>query len=62
MGGREILAQLHAIDPQVKALLSGRDAEAQMMDDFRQYGFCGVLTKPYTVAELYDALQRVLHG
>jgi CheY-like chemotaxis protein len=61
-GGREILAQLHAIDPQVKALLSRRDAEAQMMDDFRQYGFCGVLTKPYTVAELYDALQRVLHG
>jgi CheY-like chemotaxis protein len=60
--GREILAQLHAIDPQVKALLSRRDARAQIMDDFRQYGCCGVLTKPYTVAELYDALQRVVHG
>lgn len=62
MGGREILAQLRAIDPQVKALLSRRDPEAQMIDDCRQYGFCGVLTKPYTVAELYEVLQRVLHG
>jgi CheY-like chemotaxis protein len=62
MGGREILAQLRAIDPQVKALLSKRDSKTQMMDDCRHDGFDGVLTKPYTVAELYDALQRIVHG
>lgn len=62
MGSRELLAQLRTIDPQVKALLSRRASKTQMMDDCRHDGFDGVLTKPYTVAELYDALQRVLHG
>jgi CheY-like chemotaxis protein len=60
MGGRDILEQLRTLDPQVTALLSSGYADAPIMADFAQYGFCGVIPKPYTLETLVDVLHRVL--
>jgi hypothetical protein len=30
------------------------------MANFREYGFAGILTKPYTAKEMSDVLQEVL--
>jgi len=60
MGGKETMASLWALDPQVKAVISSGYAQDPIMADFMQYGFSAVVAKPYTVSGLQHALQRVL--
>jgi CheY-like chemotaxis protein len=62
VGGKEAMARLQVIDPQVKALISSGYANDPIMANFAQYGFSGVVTKPYTVERLKRALQRVLQS
>lgn len=60
VGGQETLTRLRAIDPQVKALVSSGYANDPVMANYAQYGFDGVVTKPYTIQQLHKALRRVL--
>ena len=60
MGGLETLNRLRAIDPQVKALISSGYANNPVMADWAYYGFSGVVAKPYTMAQLQEALHNVL--
>ena len=62
LGGKETMARLRAADPQVKALISSGYAHDPILANFAQYGFCGVVTKPYTVEQLHHTLQGVIHG
>jgi CheY-like chemotaxis protein len=60
MGGKEAMAYLRAIDPHVKALISSGYANDPVMANFAEYGFSGVVTKPYTLQRLQDVLLSVL--
>jgi DNA-binding NarL/FixJ family response regulator len=60
MGGVDTLHHLRALDPQVKALLSSGYADDPVMASYAQYGFAGVVPKPYAVAQVHDALHRLL--
>jgi len=60
MGGLETLARLRAIDPQVTALISSGYANNPVIADWAYYGFSGVVAKPYTIAQLQEALHNVL--
>jgi CheY-like chemotaxis protein len=60
MGGVDTLHQLRALDPQVKAFLSSGYADDAVMATYAQYGFAGVIPKPYAVAQVHDALHRLL--
>jgi PAS domain S-box-containing protein len=60
MGGRETIAHLRLLNPQVVALLSSGYTNDPMLANYAQYGFRGVVAKPYTVKELQETLQRVL--
>ena len=60
MGGLEALARLRAIDPQVTALISSGYANNPVVADWAYYGFSGVVAKPYTIAQLQEALHNVL--
>ena len=62
MGGLEALARLRAIDPQVTALISSGYANNPIVADWAYYGFSGVVAKPYTIAQLQEALHNVLSG
>jgi CheY-like chemotaxis protein len=62
MGGLETLHHLRALDPQVKALISSGYANNPVMADWAYYGFSGVAAKPYTIAQLQEALHNVLSG
>jgi two-component system cell cycle sensor histidine kinase/response regulator CckA len=62
MGGVETMLQLQQLDPQVKAIVCSGYANDPVMAAYAQYGFSGVLTKPFTVQELHDVIQRVVHG
>ena len=60
MGGKETIKKLLAIDPNVKALVSSAYSTDPAMSNFRKYGFCGVITKPYNIEELSKILYQKL--
>jgi len=62
MGGKEALAKLLEIDPQVKAIVSSGYSDDLVMADFQKYGFSGVIAKPYKISELGKVLNKALTG
>ncbi len=60
MGGKAAIEKLLRIDPQVKAIVSSGYSDDPIMANFTEYGFSGVIAKPYRVVELSKVLHRVL--
>lgn len=58
MGGLEAIRRLIEIDPEVRAIVSSGYSSDPVMANFREYGFKGVIAKPYKVGEL----GKVIHG
>lgn len=52
MGGREAMQELLKIDPNVKAVVSSGYSNNPVMSNYRDYGFKGVLQKPYLLKDL----------
>jgi DNA-binding NarL/FixJ family response regulator len=55
----DTITRLRAIDPQVKALISSGYANGPVMAHWAEYGFRGVIPKPYTLERLQEALARL---
>jgi len=62
MGGEEAVKKLLAIDPDAKAIVSSGYSTGPIMSDFKAYGFSGVITKPYRIADMGATLQLVING
>jgi PAS domain S-box-containing protein len=60
MGGKETMARLLEIDPQIKAIVSSGYSEDALMADCKKYGFSGVIAKPYRISELGEILNQVI--
>ncbi|MCX5876439.1 MAG: ATP-binding protein [Deltaproteobacteria bacterium] len=60
MGGKETIAHLRQINPQIKAVVSSGYANDPIMANFSKYGFCGVAPKPFGLQELSELLQMIL--
>ena len=58
MGGREAIARLREIDPNVKAIVSSGYSSDPVLANYRAHGFCGVVAKPYR----FDDFGRVLRA
>jgi len=61
LGGREVITALHEMDPDVLALVSSGDANDPAVVKFRDFGFTGVLMKPYTKAILDATIKSVIN-
>lgn len=59
MGGKEAIQKLKKLDPNVKALVSSGYSNDPIMSNFRDYGFQGVVKKPYRIQDMSDALRSV---
>lgn len=59
-GGIETMKQLLEIDPDVRAIISSGYSEDPVLSNFREYGFKGVLQKPYEMKDLSAILHEVL--
>jgi len=62
MGGKETVIKLIEIDPNVKAIISSGYSSDPVMSNFREYGFAGIVMKPYQISELSEQLRNVLQG
>jgi nitrogen-specific signal transduction histidine kinase/ActR/RegA family two-component response regulator len=61
MGGTEVMEELTAIDPDVKAIISSGYLHDPVIMNFEDYGFAGILTKPYDPKELDEKLQNIIN-
>ncbi len=61
MGGSEVIKQLLRIDPKAKAIVMSGYSNNPVMSKFRQYGFKGVLLKPFKVEELAALLRNIMN-
>lgn len=62
VGGKEAITALLRIDSEVKAIVSSGYSNDPVIAYYRQYGFSGVLSKPYRAQDFTDAVNKVLEG
>ncbi len=60
-GGEETIKKLTEIDPEVKAIVSSGYFNNPIMANFKQYGFSGVISKPYEIEILSSLLDRIIY-
>lgn len=60
MGGREAVGRILQIDPRARLIVSSGYCNDPVTDDYRAYGFCAVMAKPYRVGDLGRALQDAM--
>lgn len=60
MGGKEAVQKLLALDPDAKVIVSSGYSNDPIMANFRKYGFRGAVLKPYRIAEMGAAVQKLL--
>ena len=60
LGGKETIDQLRKFDPAVKAIVSSGFINDPVVENFTRYGFCERLTKPYTLTDLKNLLEKVM--
>jgi DNA-binding NtrC family response regulator len=62
MGGKKTIGRLREIDSNVKAIIASGYSNDPVMSDYKNYGFCGVVVKPFNIQKLARILSDVLKG
>ena len=59
MGGREAIAELRKLDPEIKAIVASGYSSDPIMANYQDFGFQGVLKKPFRMEELKRMLLQI---
>ncbi len=59
MGGLKTIIELLKIDPDIKAVVSSGYSNDPVMSNYEDYGFCAIVSKPYTKAQLAEVLNKL---
>ncbi len=62
VGGKQAIEQLLRVDPEARAIVSSGYYNDPVMADYAQYGFRGVITKPYNIEELSSVIKSAING
>lgn len=65
MGGMEAVKRISELDSNVKAIVCSGYSNDTIMANYRTFGFCGVIPKPYSLEQLSGTISDVLstsHG
>ncbi len=60
MGGREAGERILAMDPTARIIITSGYARERVLASYRQYGFAGILVKPFLAGEMDRLLRTVL--
>ena len=60
MGGKEAAGQILTMDPKAKIIVSSGYSNDPILAEHAEYGFCDVITKPFSLKELHEKIVRVL--
>lgn len=60
MGGKQTILKLRELDPDIKAIVSSGYSNNPVMSDYKNYGFSGILAKPYTLSQLSKVLDELV--
>jgi len=60
IGGKEVIRKIQALDPKVRGIASSGYADDPVMANYADYGFKGVVAKPYTQSKLREVMEQVL--
>ncbi len=58
MGGLQIMERLKSLDPDITAIVSSGYSNDPVMANLGEYGFSGIVPKPYS----YDELERIINS
>jgi len=61
MGGKEAVQELLAVDPDAKVIVSSGYSSDPIMANYTEYGFKGILAKPYQLKSLENELSRLVN-
>ena len=59
LGGKESIPMIRAIDDKVKIIASSGYSHDPVLSEFRNFGFDGIIVKPYHIGDMRSALQQV---
>jgi two-component system, cell cycle sensor histidine kinase and response regulator CckA len=59
-GGRETIQDLRKIDPHIRAVVSSGYANNTVMANYQDFGFSGLVSKPYRLEDILHVLDQVL--
>ncbi|GIX48380.1 MAG: hypothetical protein KatS3mg131_2591 [Candidatus Tectimicrobiota bacterium] len=62
MGAKETIARLKAFDPEVRAIVASGYANDPLLANYRAFGFCGCIIKPFKSDELTKVLYHAIAG
>jgi len=60
VGGKEAIKDILKIHPEARVIVSSGYANDPVMANYREYGFHGIVAKPYTQSQLLVVVSRVL--
>jgi len=62
MGGMEATQKILELDPQAKVIIASGYSEDLVMSQYQEYGFAGMVSKPFKISELSQILVKVIQG
>jgi two-component system cell cycle sensor histidine kinase/response regulator CckA len=62
MGGKETIEKLLKIDPSAMVIVSSGYANDPIMSNYKQYGFSGMVPKPYKIEDVSKILKSLLYS
>lgn len=60
LGGKTTIQKLLKLNPSIKVIVSSGYSDNPMVADYQNFGFSGVMVKPYKVEDMSQTLHRVL--
>jgi DNA-binding NarL/FixJ family response regulator len=59
MGGKVTMKKLLEIDPEAKGVVTSGYSNDLILTHYREFGFSGVITKPFKVDQMIEVLQML---
>ena len=60
VGGLGAIKKILALNPAAKVIISSGYSNDPTLARYKEYGFCGVMTKPYRLGRLKEDLEEIL--